>query len=113
MSIKIINNTGICLAECSEHGTVAAINVLGEPKRAHLWMVTVTRDCISEATGGRLYPVVSTYFCIAQSAEDAISQVKDNAFPELNYVPLAKGDELKCVAARIPFQVRGWGRQTF
>ena len=112
MSIKIINNTGICLAECSEHGTVAAINVLGEPKRAHLWMVTLTRDCVS-GSGTRLYPVVSIYYCIAQSGEDAISQVKDNAFPELNYVPISKGDEVKAVATQVPFQIRGWGRQTF
>lgn len=108
MSIKIINNTGICLAECSEHGTVAAINVLGEPKKAHLWMVTVTR----KITG--CYPVVSTYFCMAQMEEDAISQVRDNAFPEESgWVSLEKGDQLKCVATRIPFQIRGWGRQTF
>jgi len=113
MSIKTINNTGICLADCSERGTVAAINCLGEPKKAHLWMVTLTRPLISSDGTTSLYPVVSIYYCLAQTGEDAIAQVKDNAFPELAFVPLAKGDEITGVATRVPFHIRGWGRMTF
>lgn len=73
---------------------------------AHLYLVTVCRKIEGE------HPVISHFYCIAQDEQQAIEQVDSNAFPELpdSY---EECKTLECTAVRIPFQIRGWGRQVF
>lgn len=79
---------------------------------SHLYQVTLTRqrkwkECAT-------HPVVSQYLVLAPSPEEAISQVKQNAYPEVEGC-LSDDEMTDCTGAAIevPFHIRGWGRQTF
>lgn len=82
---------------------------------AGLYQVILTRQFRRGRYNHLSTPIVSMYYCIAQSEEDAIAQVDGNALPDDEYTTQAKmGVELiEQRATRIPVHVRGWGRRTF
>jgi hypothetical protein len=116
--IKRIENTGVALGECLDHGTVLALLSPGpsmqEPilRKAHLYMVVMTLKRMS-STGHPLHPIHSTEYCIAEDEEGAISQVNCAFWPNLGYFPESERENFSAVATRIPLRIRGWGAQPF
>jgi hypothetical protein len=116
MSIRRINNTGICLAESSENGTVAAIaQYSGADEKlteAHLYMVSMKLRRFDKDKWEKA-PLNAVVYCLAPCEGDAISQVEGVFWPELCYVPIEERPNLSASAIRVPFMIRGWGSHNF
>jgi hypothetical protein len=85
----------------------------GELEKMGLFQVIMTMK--QTRNGTALHPIVSMYYVLAESEEEAISQVDDCAAGGgtcSGYEALQNGD-LAGTATRIPLHIRGWGRQTF
>ena len=100
---------------CEAKLVMPPVNPLdGGPKcnlvEAGLYQVIIVRQ--RKRDGRELTPITSMYHCIAQDAEGAIKQVDGNAYPDASYTPASEQD-ISATATRIPFQIRGWGSQTF
>lgn len=75
---------------------------------AHLYLV-----CIERPIEGQ-YPITAQFYVLAQDEKNAIKQVEVNMYPEQTYYASdAQRAALTSTATRIPFQIRGWGCQTF
>jgi hypothetical protein len=115
-TIRRINNTGICLAESSENGTVAAIcrysgsdEILTE---AHLYMVSMKLRRFDDEKWEKA-PLNAVVYCLARDEEGAIAQTEGVFWPDLCYVPEADRPNLSASAIQVPFKIRGWGSHDF
>jgi hypothetical protein len=115
-TIRRINNTGICLAESSENGTVAAIcQYSGEDEKlteAHLYMVSMKLRCFDDE-GWEKRPLTAVVYCLAPDEAGAIAQTEGVFWPHLNYVPNMERKNLSASAIQVPFMIRGWGGHDF
>lgn len=89
----------------NRHCTVALHRCEGTVE-SHLFLVTLTR------TEPGNIPFPSQYFVLAPDEREAISQVESLPFDSL-YLDNPQRDSLTATAVRVPFLIRGWGRQVF
>ena len=112
--MKTLTNA-LCMAypEGEPHNIKLALPKDTNLVEAGLYQVILTRQYRNGET--LMTPIVSMYYVLAQSEDDAISQVEGNAFPTEGYVSQSKmGMELIGTQAnRIPVHIRGWGSTTF
>ena len=115
MKLEKLPNTTLCLVEDRDNYRsvhVALDSCTNGLQIAHLYLVTLTRHF--DETYRKL-PVVSHYYVMAQTPDDAIKQVECNAFPDNpgGWLDDAERALLSATATQIPFQIRGWSRETF
>ena len=80
-----------------------------DTEMAYLWLVSHLVE------RGGSSSVSHIYYCLAMDEEGAIAQTIDNPFQgnESKFVGSEQRRTITSSAVRVPFQIRGWGTDTF